>query len=193
MVAVAVAACIPQACRGRALPHAIDLFSVSVADMIAIPIYVFLLVMAALSDLCSLRIPNWLTGSLALAFPIVALLLLRHPVDWLSHLAAGFGVFAVAAALFFLRLIGGGDAKLLAATALWIGLGQIPSFLILVSLMGGVFALVVLLLRHPFTQTMLLATLRRLPTVTQRDMPVPYGVPIALAGILMIPALPLFG
>ena len=161
--------------------------------MIAIPIYVFLLVMAALSDLCSLRIPNWLTGSLALAFPIVALLLLRHPVDWLSHLAAGFGVFTVAAALFFLRLIGGGDAKLLAATALWIGLGQISSFLILVALMGGVFALVILFLRHPFTQTMLLATLRRLPTITQRDMPVPYGVPIALAGILMIPALPLFG
>lgn len=174
------------------MPHTIDLFSLSAADMIALPIYVFLLVMAALSDLRSLRIPNWLTGSLALAFPVAALLL-RHPVDWLSHLAAGFGVFVAAAALFMLRLIGGGDAKLLAATALWIGLGQIPSFLILVAMAGGLFALVVLLLRHPFTQTILLATLRQVPAFTQKDMPIPYGVPIALAGILMIPVLPLFG
>jgi prepilin peptidase CpaA len=173
------------------VPHAIDISSLSVASLVVLAIYAALLVAAALSDACSLRIPNWLTGALAAAFPLAALLA-RHRVDWLSHVAAGLGVLAAAAALFYLRLLGGGDTKLLAATALWVGLGGVPAFLLLVGLMGGVLALALLLLRQPLAQAMLLATMRRLPAITQQDMPIPYGVAIALAGILMIPALPLF-
>jgi prepilin peptidase CpaA len=174
-----------------AVPHAIDILSLPAASLAAMAIYVFLLVLAALGDICSLRIPNWLTGALAIAFPLAALMV-RHRVDWPSHAAAGLGVLVAAAVLFYLRLIGGGDAKLLAVTALWVGLGGVPAFLLLVALMGGVLALALLLLRQPLLQVMLLATVRRLPAITQQDMPIPYGVAIALAGILMIPALPLF-
>ena len=158
----------------------------------ALAVYVVPLVMAAVSDFRTLRIPNWLTGALALAFPLGALAA-GQPVDWLSHVGAGLAVFAVAALLFALRLMGGGDVKLLAATALWVGLGQLLPFLMLVALVGGAFAIVCLVLRHPLVQSAILATLRRLPVLAQKNLPIPYGIPIAVAGVLMAPALPIFG
>ena len=70
----------------------------SFAGEAVLALYVFALVFAALSDLVSLRIPNWLTGALALGFPIAALIagigLSGHHVDWLSHIEAGAAVFA---------------------------------------------------------------------------------------------------
>jgi hypothetical protein len=35
--------------------------------------------------------------------------------------------------------------------------------------------------------------LRRLPDFMQKKMPIPYGIPIAVAGLLMAPMLPVFG
>ncbi len=156
----------------------------------ALAVYVFPLVMAAVSDLYSLRIPNWLTGALLLAFPVMALLV-GHDVAWMSHLLAGLCVFAVCAVMFALQWMGGGDVKLLAATAVWIGLGQLLPFLTLVAIVGGVFALILVILRHHVMQATFLATLRRLPSFAQEKMPIPYGVPIAVAGIIMGPSLPL--
>jgi prepilin peptidase CpaA len=161
---------------------------VTIGGEIGLAIYVFALVLAAITDLCSLRIPNWLTLSLAAAFPPVALLF-GHDVHWLSHFAAGFVVFAAAALLFAFGFLGGGDAKLLAATALWAGLGQLLDLLVLTAIAGGLLALVMVLLRHPVAQASFLATLRRLPSFAQKNTPIPYGIPIAVAGILLVPSL----
>ena len=49
--------------------------------------------------------------------------------------------------LFQLRLVGGGDAKLLAAAALWVGYEQLIPFLVYVTIFGGVLALVLLAYR----------------------------------------------
>jgi prepilin peptidase CpaA len=160
----------------------------TVGSEFALAIYVFPLVMAGLSDLVSLRIPNWLTGSLAAAFPVVALLC-GGQVDWLSHVAAGLAVFIGAAILFALRLMGGGDVKLLAAVALWIGLGSLLPFLTLTAVIGGAFAVVILVLRAPAVQVALRRALPRLPDFAHAKMKLPYGVPIAIAGILMVPSL----
>jgi prepilin peptidase CpaA len=154
--------------------------------------FVFALVTAAVSDFVSLRIPNWLTGTLAAAFPAAALVM-GHGVDWISHLEAGAAVFAGGAMLFACRMLGGGDVKLLAATAFWTGLHLVPDLLILVAFAGGIFAAIVLGLRHPLVHAALLQVLRRLPAFAQRKMPIPYGIPIAIAGILLAPRLPFFG
>lgn len=159
--------------------------------------YVMALVVAGLSDLVSLRIPNWLTGALALAFPVAALVATRgstgHTVDWLSHIEAGAAVFTVAAMLFACRLLGGGDVKLLGAMALWCGLHLIVPLLFLVAIIGGVFGLLVLGLRQPLVQASILAVVRRAPAFMHSRMPIPYGIPIAVAGILLAPKLPFLG
>ncbi|HVA14149.1 MAG TPA: prepilin peptidase [Stellaceae bacterium] len=166
----------------------------SFAGEAVLAVYVFALVFAALSDLVSLRIPNWLTGALALAFPVAALIaehaVAGHSIDWLSHIEAGAAVLVGAAILFACRMLGGGDVKLLAAMALWSGLHLILPLLFLVALIGGVFALVVLGLRQPLVQASILATLRRAPAFIHSRMPIPYGIPIAIAGILTAPHLP---
>jgi prepilin peptidase CpaA len=160
----------------------------SFAGQAALAVYIFALVLAAVSDFVSLRIPNWLTASLALAFPVAALIA-GQGVDWLSHVEAGVAVFVGAAILFAFRVMGGGDVKLLAATALWGGLNLVLPFLALVAVVGGIFAIVVLALRHPVVHATLLQTLRRLPSFVQKKMPIPYGIPIAIAGIMMAPRL----
>jgi len=176
----------------------------SVASDAVLAIYVLALVSAGTSDFFRLRIPNWLTGAMTLGFPVAALIAVHginihnidldsidwRSIDWLSHVEAGAAVFVGAAILFACRLLGGGDVKLLAAMALWSGLHLVLPLLFLVAITGGLFGLVVLGLRQPLVQASILATLRRAPAFVYSHMPIPYGVPIAIAGIVMAPHLP---
>jgi prepilin peptidase CpaA len=151
--------------------------------------FVFALVLAAISDFVSLRIPNWLTGTLAAAFPAAALVF-GHGVDWLSHIEAGVAVFAAGAMLFACRVLGGGDVKLLAATAFWTGLQLVPTLIMTVAFAGGIFAALILGLRHPVVHASLLQTLRRLPAFAQKKMPIPYGFRSRLPGFCWRPVCP---
>jgi prepilin peptidase CpaA len=54
-------------------------------------------------------------------------------VDWVGGAAVAAVILTVGIVLFALRVAGGGDVKLLAATALWAGPAQIVPFLLLVS------------------------------------------------------------
>jgi prepilin peptidase CpaA len=56
-------------------------------------------------------------------------------------------IFAMGAAAFCAGLFGGGDVKLLAATALFVGPADITGFLMLVALAGGVLSMTMLVLR----------------------------------------------
>src|SRR6476646_4841339 len=110
----------------------------TLGGQIALVLYVWPLVVAAISDYRALRVPNWLNATLAGLFPVAALAF-GHEVDWLSHVAARLVVLVGGAAMFHFRLMGGGDVKLLAAVALWLGLGQLAPFLFAVALIGGFF------------------------------------------------------
>jgi Flp pilus assembly protein protease CpaA len=65
--------------------------------------------------------------------------------------------------------------------------------LFLVAVIGGIFGLVVLGLRQPLVQAAILGALRRAPAFLHSKMPIPYGIPIAIAGILTAPHLPFLG
>ena len=104
-------------------------------------LFLLLLGAALVWDFMWLRIPNWISLTLVGLF-VVAALPAQHPLNWwLSHLAAGLAVLAVGIALFAWRKIGGGDAKLLAAVALWAGLGLLPSLFVVIGLINGAVAL----------------------------------------------------
>ncbi|NMD06457.1 MAG: peptidase [Phyllobacteriaceae bacterium] len=104
-----------------------------------------LMIVAALSDLTSFRIPNWLTGLTALLF---------FPMAWLTgmplgefgwHLLAGGILFAAGFALFSFGVFGGGDAKMMAAAGLWFGTAQTMPFLVATVFAGGILAAAVAL------------------------------------------------
>jgi prepilin peptidase CpaA len=104
-------------------------------------LFLLLLGAALVWDVMWLRIPNWIPLTLAGLFVVAALPAQHSSTWWLSHLAAGLGVLAVGIALFAWRKIGGGDAKLLAAIALWAGLKLLPSLFLVIGVVNGAVAL----------------------------------------------------
>jgi prepilin peptidase CpaA len=107
--------------------------------------FVLLMIVAAVSDLRSFRLPNWLVIAVALLF-LAGILVTAMPLKLaLWHGLAGLLVLACGFALFSAGLIGGGDAKLLAAVGLWIGWTKLATFLLYTALAGGILAIVMLL------------------------------------------------
>ncbi len=132
-----------------------------------------LLLGAAVSDICRFRIPNTIVVVLPLLF-VAAALGAPGKVAWLSHFGAGATVLVCTAVMFHFNLMGGGDAKLLAALAVWTGFATLLPFIVVVSVLGGVLVLILLPLRF---------ICKRIPKVPwPRSMlpgnPLPYGVAI---------------
>jgi prepilin peptidase CpaA len=148
--------------------------------------------MAAMTDILSMTIPNRVSLLLAASYFILA------PVAGLDFLTIGwsviaaFCVFAVCFALFALNVMGGGDAKILTASALWFGFGfDLVEYLTLVGYLGGVLTIIILILR---TQVMLYIV-NALPIplhLTDSKAGVPYGVAISAAALLNFPETKIF-
>jgi len=81
-----------------------------------------LLAVAAAFDLATFTISNLLSLAIAVAFAIFGLMVGIAPGEFALHLLAGLIALVAGFALFAFGYIGGGDAKLFAATALWLGL-----------------------------------------------------------------------
>ncbi|HEX8167093.1 MAG TPA: prepilin peptidase [Beijerinckiaceae bacterium] len=150
-----------------------------------------LMAYAAASDLLTMTIPNRLSLALVAAFAVFAL---ASGLAWqavLLHLAAGAAVLAVSFALFALGWIGGGDAKLAAATALWLGFGTLVEYFFVASVAGGVLTLAILALRQLPLPAVALgwAWLSRLH---HPKTGVPYGVALAAAALAVYPHAAIF-
>lgn len=142
-----------------------------------------LLAVAVANDVASLRIPNFVPLAVALLF-LPAALLSPGPIDWVSHLAAAAISFGVGIGLFAWGKLGGGDVKLIAAVALWHGLKPLPELVLLIGIVGGIVAILCVLLRW--------AGLGRFLAVRGADLvslragaEIPYAVAIAGASVLL--------
>jgi len=145
------------------------------------------MVFAASTDLFKMKILN--CGPLILAAGFLALAVLEGmPVTEIgSRLGAGLSVLAVCFVLFSSGWIGGGDAKLAAATALWLGWGQLYNYLLYASLLGGALSLLVL----GFRKRSLPPALANQRWVVRLHDPaggVPYGIALAGAALLVYPS-----
>ena len=98
-----------------------------------------LLVWAAVTDIRTMRIPNRIVIAIVALYP---LWLLTHPapIDGLWAVTMAAGVLLAGFAAFSAGLIGGGDAKLLAAVSLWAGPAHVVGMLTVTALLGGVLA-----------------------------------------------------
>ena len=131
------------------------------------------LLVAAFTDLRSRRIGNWLTGAIALGAPLFwwATGLALWP-DVALQVGVAALTFAVLAALFAIRAMGGGDVKLLTALALWIEPMQFVRLILAMALLGGVL-------------TIVFGTWHVMRRQRQK-LAIPYGVAISLAGLWTI-------
>lgn len=141
---------------------------------------------AGAMDLMTLTISNKISIALIAAFAAAALLMGLPLQVVLMHLAAGASVLAVTTVMFYMGWLGGGDAKLLAAAALWIGFDLMMPYLLKVAVLGGVLALVILIYRRlPIASLPVPAFAKRLHT---DGTGIPYGIAIAGGALWIYPA-----
>lgn len=159
-------------------------------EAIVFLIFPLCLTLAAFTDFLEMTIPNRIPVVLLGAFAIAAPLAGLGVIDIGFHLLAGLAVFAVCFALFAFNVMGGGDAKLLTAAAVWFGFNlSLVSFLTHVAYIGGALTLLILLLRAR-SNTMMAIGLP-LPGSILHAKKIPYGIAIGIAGLLTYPQSPL--
>jgi len=146
--------------------------------------------LAAISDLLTMTIPNRISLALAIAFLVLAPAFGLPFTQIGMHLAAASVVFAVCFALFALNIMGGGDAKLLAAAALWFGFNlSLVMFLIYVAFIGGIITLLIVWLR---SQAGIISAIGLpMPNSLTVAKKIPYGIAIAVGGILAFSSSPI--
>jgi prepilin peptidase CpaA len=141
---------------------------------------------AASSDLLTMTIANRVSLILIVGFAVLALLSGLGAAEVLSHVEAAAAVLTVAFLCFACGWIGGGDAKLAAATALWLGFGNLFSYLVYASLLGGALTLLIVQFRTmPLPR--LLAGREWAERLHSEGAGVPYGVALAAAALLVYP------
>jgi len=154
-------------------------------------VYPFALIYAAASDMRAFRIPNWVSLLLAGAYAPIAFLAGTPTPEIAQGLVLGFTVLAAGFGLFAVRVIGGGDAKLLAATSVWVGHTAILNFLIIMGLAGALLSVALLSFRaipiQPFY-----VRIEWLMRLHEARAGAPYGLAIAVAGVAVFPQTRLF-
>lgn len=149
------------------------------------------MIFAGVRDLTTMTIPNWLTLALALSFFVVAPLA-EMPLSEIAQHAAVAVVTLLLGMVFFAKgWIGGGDAKLMAAVALWLGWAQALPYFVIASILGGGLTLLILGYRNlplpPFVLRQAWAL-----RLHDRTEGVPYGLALAAAGLLIFPDTEIF-
>ncbi len=154
-------------------------------------VFPFIMLYAAAMDVLTMRIANTISIGLVVAFFIVAAIAGIPAQQMLVHVGVSLAVLLANMLLFQLRLVGGGDAKLLATAALWIGYEQLIPFVVYVTIFGGVLALLILAYRRaPASALPLPEWASRLHNPSEG---MPYGVAITAGALIVYPLTPLPG
>jgi prepilin peptidase CpaA len=152
------------------------------ADAIRLLLFPALMAFAASSDLLTMTISNRVSLTLAGSFFVVAVWSGMPLADMGMHAGAALAVLVVTFTFFARGWIGGGDAKLAAATALWLGFDQLLNYLTVASLLGGVLTLLIMRFRL-MPLPALLVNQEWAKRLHRMDAGVPYGIALAIAAL----------
>src|SRR5437016_12568367 len=99
-----------------------------ILDLVRLSLFPALMAFAAASDLLTMTISNRVSLALVAGFLVVALASRMGLSDILLHAGAGIAVLAVACICFAIGWVGGGDAKVEASVALWLGFAALMNY-----------------------------------------------------------------
>lgn len=159
---------------------------VHVFEYLMVLIFPAAMILGGVLDLFTLTIPNRISLALIIGFFVAALV---TGMSWAAiglHLAIGMAVLLLGIALFATGSIGGGDAKLLAAAALWLGHDQILSYVLMVTVAGGLLSILVLSYRSMILPPVLIRQPWAL-RLHDRSTGIPYGLALAAAALWIYP------
>jgi len=156
------------------------------ADAIRLLLFPALMAFAASSDLLTMTISNRLSLALAAGFFLLTLITGISLQAFGMHLAAAAMVLVIAFVFFLRGWIGGGDAKLAAATALWFGFDHLLDYMVYASLFGGALTLAILQFRK-LPLPSVLARQAWILRLHESGGGVPYGIALAAAALAVYP------
>ena len=157
-----------------------------ILDILRLLLFPALMAFAAASDLFTMTISNRVSLALVAGFLVLAVFSGMGLQDMLSHAGAGAAVLAVAFICFAMGWVGGGDAKVAAAAALWFGFGHLLNYLVYASLFGGALTLLLLQFRQwplPYA----LAGQAWLLKLHAKESGIPYGIALAIGALMIYP------
>ena len=157
-----------------------------VTDAIRLLLFPALIAFAASSDLLTMTISNRISLGLAAGFLALAAITGMDLASIGMHLAAAALVLTIGFTCFSFGWIGGGDAKLAAATALWFGFDYLLPYLVYASLFGGVLTLFLIQFRLLPLPAML-ARHQWIMRLHEKGGGVPYGIALAAAALTVYP------
>jgi prepilin peptidase CpaA len=149
------------------------------------------MVLAALTDIYDFKIPNWISVLLVVCYLCAGALIHAPTGMMIEGMLFGCAMLVVGFILFAVKFFGGGDAKLLAATAPWIGLSGFSSFLFITVFAGGILALVLIAFRRA-PMLPIYAHAPFLIRMHQNRHEIPYAVAIVAGGLLSFSQTPMF-
>ena len=153
--------------------------NVAIAIMIIFPLC---MVFAVFYDLFTMKIPNAISLALIAAFAVCAPLTGMGLETALWHIGVAILVLVVGFGLFSIGVMGGGDAKLLAASALWFGTAFTLPYILVASVLGGLLTLLFIVARWiPLPET--LASKPWIARLYERTKVVPYGAALGPAAL----------
>ena len=152
-------------------------------------IFPFLMIYAAFSDLFSMTISNKVSLVLMAAFMIYALLIGMdlQTIGW--HWAMFGLVLAIGFALFSFGAVGGGDAKLAASTALWLGWEHTLEYIYLASIIGAGLTLAIVIIRTKPIPAFV-GKIDWIARLYRADNGIPYGIALGISALLVYPGTP---
>lgn len=146
-----------------------------------------IVVLAAVSDLFTMTISNRFSLLLLAGFPVVAMLVPGMTFELAGmHVLTGLLTLAITFTLFAFGTIGGGDAKLAACIALWLGWDLLFTFGFFTAIFGGVLSIALL----SFRRLPLPAFAAGQPWIARlydRREGAPYGIALAASALVCYP------
>jgi prepilin peptidase CpaA len=155
-------------------------------EAIRLTLFPAMMAFAASSDLLTMTIANRVSLILLAGFVLLGALTGMSVTTMLQHAGAAAAVLVVAFVFFSRGWIGGGDAKLAAASVLWLGLGHLADYLVYASLLGGALTLLVIQFRT-MPMPRVLAGRDWAERLHASDGGVPYGIALSAAALLIYP------
>jgi prepilin peptidase CpaA len=158
-------------------------------NFVCLLLFPALMAFAAASDLFTMTISNRISLLLIAGFVVAAALSGMTWHDVLNHLGAGLLVLVVAFACFAMGWIGGGDAKLVATTALWFGFGYLLDYLVMASVIGGALTLLILQYRK-WPMPYFFLSQEWAARLHNKNGGIPYGIALAIGALMVYPDTP---
>lgn len=155
-------------------------------DALLITLFPAAMAFAAATDLITMTVPNRIAILLVAGFFVAAPLAGLGLGDIGLHVLAGVAALVLGFGCFAMGWIGGGDAKLFAATVLWVGPELIFAYTLTTALIGGALTLAILFWRGTPLPVSFVGQ-NWLVRLHDAKAGVPYGIALAAGGLLAYP------